>query len=269
MVNDDVTVSIKKFFWYIDANGDEIDYYDKMFSGSDLDNLFVQLLDQLQLLWDNMNTFQRIKAACERTNKLPADIKRQIRDMHSLEEIITLLCNNHYCSWFEIRVLCLMAHVAENSKANRLIEAFTQSVHTRKAVEVEAFFTERYIGSVFSFLVTLKINKCGKNMSVKELLKCCQDAENFLTAIRDDDSIPPIVDIKLGKCIEVSVVLPLRYCYHAYNVYMNNFLKLRQCHIRYVQVESYPKIFAMKFSTLQNSLSLLEDVSSSNTHTCT
>jgi len=251
-------------FLCIDAKVDEIDHYDKIFNDNDLDNLFVRLLDQLQMLWDNTDVFLRIKAACERTNKLPADIKSQIKEVHSLEEIITLLCNNHYCSWFEIRILHLIADVAENSKANRLIEVFTQRVHSKKAVEVEAFFTERYIGSVFSFLVTRKINKCGRNMSVKELLKCCQDAENFLTTITDDESIPPIVDIKLGKCIEVSVVLPLRYCYHAYNVYMNNFLELRQYHVRYVQVESYPKVFARKFPTSQNSLG---DVSSSNTLT--
>jgi len=252
--------------FFVDCDDSEIEYFDKLFSDNDLDKSFVQLLDQLQLRWDNLSNFARIKAACERTNKLPTNIRQKIGEMHSLEKIITFLCHCHYCSWFEIRVLELMADVAKDSKANQLIELFSQRVYSRTAVEVEVYFTTRYIGTTFNCLVTYKFNKLGRNITVKELLKDCQDMENYVTVT--DGSIVPIADVKLDRCIEISLSLPIHYCYHAYNMYMDNFLKLRQLHIRYVQVNPFPKIFAMQFSMRQESYSLLEAVSSSNAPTC-
>jgi len=252
---------------FVDAVSNKIEYFDKIFSDDDLDKSFVKLLDQLQLHWENPSNFARIKAACERTNKLPVNIRKKIGELNSLEEIITYLCYYHYCSWFEIRILRLMAEVVEDLNANQLIELFEQRVYSRTAVEVEVYFKAKYIGVMFHCLVTYKFNKLGRNISIKELLKDCQDIEDYVEVT--DGSIVPITDVKLDRCIEVSLILPLHFYYYAYNLYKKNFLKLRQLHIRYVQINSSSKIHAMKHSILQKSQLLLDTVSSSNAQTCT
>lgn len=241
----------------LDINHNGVERFEKLFGEKNIESSFLALVDQLELLWSN--SFDKLKALCERTNLLPDGVKDTIGKLHSLREIITFLCRHHYCNWFEIRILRVMADVAGNSKANYLIESFSKHIYSRKVVEVEVYINPRFIGSRFSSVVKFKFNKLGKNISVGELLEDCQYIENQLPIA--EGSIVPAVEIQSDRCVEVSLVLPLQYCHHAYNVFMKNFIKLRQFHVRYVQIESSQKVFAFKISTLSN---LLERVSSSN-----
>lgn len=246
----------------LDIDSKSYEKHATIFKRPDLENAFVYLLDQLEQALERTGNFERIKTACERTKQIPQDIRDEIKILKSLRDIINLLCKHNYCNWFEIRLLQLMADVSGDSETNYLIKLFSDHAYSRKVAAVKAFFMPKYIGSVLFKIVTFKLNKVPKDITLEQLQNTCQEMEDCIEVVNGE--IIPIVEVDLDKCIEVKLVLPLHYYYHAYQMYVNNFYKLRHFHIRYIQVGSSSKVFATKVSTSRHAMLMLEEVSSLN-----
>ena len=50
-------------------------------------------------------------------------------------------------------------------------------------------------------------------------------------------------------CLQITCVIPIHCALHAYEMAKTNFLKFRQFHIQYIEIESFPKVFALNFQS--------------------
>ena len=99
---------------------------------------------------------------------------------------------------------------------------------------------------------------------MKQIIDCNEKVEDALNIFTGGASI---VDAEPG-CLKLTFVIPLQYTMDAYNTAMKNFLKLRKFHIQYLEIESFPKVFAFNHPDKQLTHSVLSSSPPKCMHLC-
>ena len=233
-----------------------LEYYEDMFTKSDVESSFVFMLDKLEMLWSDVE-FSRLKSICTRDGRLSNELKDKLESTNNLTHIFDLLSNTPFCTWLDIRILKSMANIAGIPEAIKMMAVFEECVYSRKCSEVAKHFKKQYINPDHLTEVIAKLNKYKKRL-VAKLIEDCQKLESVLCLPHDSNTL---VGGKTG-CLELCFVIP-KYCHlHAYESLKNHFYKLRSLNIQYLQIGSLPKIYTTNLTKTIEEKSLLTKISS-------
>ena len=203
--------------------------------------------------------FTQLKNACiQRGTRLPNEFKQQIKAANKLDDLLDVLDNPVYCNWLNIRLLKRIVKTIDIPEAKRLIQVYEECVYSRKVSEVEIHFHSDYFKQSHVSLVKAKINTWFKNLTVADIIKYCQELENDMGVYAGSVTA---TECQPG-CLQITCVIPLYCALLAYEMANINFLKFRKSHIQYIEIDSFPKVFALRFSAKESSLDMLTSGSS-------
>ena len=194
--------------------------------------------------------FVKLRRICMlRGAPLPKEFKQQIKEAQELDDILDVLDNPLYCNWLNVRLLKRIAKNIDNQQAEELIQIYEDSVYSRKVSDVKQYFSICFAEKTVS-QIELEINQHHENLIVKDILKYCKELEK-------------VMDIYTGAasatgsrpgCLKITIVIPVHCSLYAFKMVKNNIIKLRQFHIQYVEVESFPKVFTLSCFGTENYL---------------
>jgi len=213
-----------KNFMYVDAEGKTTKRtYEEKFNEfeNDVDGAFLYLLNKLETLWSDQN-YHNLKKVCVRDIRLPETLRKSIKDAPNIEETFDLLKTSPYFTWFEIRILQRTAKMVENSEARCLIDSYEKCIFSKRCSEVQPYFYKQYIIPDQLTLVIAKLNKNSDEVLVSDLVNYCNRLSSIIETPTDSTTL---VSNKPG-CIEMHVVIPIHYSYHAYNKAKSMMFKL-------------------------------------------
>ena len=105
--------------------------------------------------------------------------------------------------------------------------------------------------------IEVKINEIYEDLTVKEILKSCKELDKIMDIYTGAVSLTG----SSAGSLNITIVIPLHCSLHAFKMVKRNTLKLRQFHIQYLEIESFPKLFALNYPDNDNSLvSLSSDI---------
>ena len=186
----------------------------------------------------------------QRGTPLPVEFKQQVMAAGKLDDLLNVLDNPMYCNWLNTRLLKRIVIIIDIPEAKNLIQAYEECVYSRKVSDVEMHFNSVYFKQSHVSLVKAKINKWFENLKVVDIIKYCQELENDMGVCTGSITA---TECQPG-CLQITCVIPMRCALHAYEMAKTHFLKFRQSHIQYIEIESYPKVFAMKFTTEESNV---------------
>ena len=234
--------------------------HDKL-KGGNVVEAFTYLFGRLGNLFAKID-FDEFKRVCMlRGAPLPKKFKNQMKGAQKLDEILDILDNPLYCNWLNVRLLKTIARNINNQEAEKLIQIYEDSVYSRKVSDVKQYFSICFDENTMSW-IEVKINQFhDANLTVKEILTCCNELEKIL------DIYTGAVSVKGSSpgCLKITVAIPLHCSLHAFNMVKKNYFKLRQFHIQYLEIEAFSKVFALSFPDTKN----VETVLSTSTLKCT
>ena len=191
----------------------------------------------------------QLKNACiQRGTLLPNEFKQQIKAAVEVDDLLDVLDNPLYCNWLNIRVLKRIVKAINIQEAIHLIQAYEKCVYSRKVSDVKTYFHPNYFNPSHVSSVKAKILRSLKNLTVADIIQYCQELEN------DMGVWPGSVTATQCQsgCLQITCVIPIHCALHAYKTAKMNFLRFRQFHIHYIEIESFPKVFALNFSVYLN-----------------
>ena len=188
----------------------------------------------------------------QRGTPLPVEFKQQVMAAGKLDDLLNVLDNPMYCNWLNTRLLKRIFIIIDIPEAKSLIKAYEECVYSRKVSDVEMHFNSIYFKESHVSLVKAKINKWFENLKVADIIKYCQKLESDMGVCTGSITA---TECQPG-CLQITCIIPMRCALHAYEMAKANFLKFRQSHIQYIEIESYPKVFAMKFSTEESNVDI-------------
>ena len=193
----------------------------------------------------------KLKNACiQRGTLLPSEFKQQIKAAVKLDDLLDALDNPIYCNWLNIRLLKRIVKTINISKAKHLIQAYEECVYSRKVSDVMPYFDPRCFNPSHVSLVNAKIVRSFRNLTVADIIKYCETLEINMGVYAGSVTA---TECQPG-CLQITCVIPLHCALHAYETAKTNFLKFRQFHIQYVEIESLPKVFALNFPIKETNL---------------
>ena len=202
------------------------------------------MFNKLGDLFGEVN-FRKLKNACiQRGTLLPSDFKQQIKAAVELDDLLDTLDNPMYCNWLNIRLLKRIAKSIDIQEAKCLIEAYENVVYSRKVSEVETYFHSDYFKTAHVSLVNAKIVRSFESLTVADVVEYCERLESNMGVYAGSVTA---TECQPG-CLLITCVIPIHCALHAYETAKTNFLIFRQLHIQYIEIESFPKIFALNFS---------------------
>ena len=210
------------------------------------------MFDKLGDLFGEVNFIKLKKACIQRGTLLPSDFKQQIKAAIQLDDLLDVLDNPLYCNWLNIRLLKRIVKAINVPEAKQLIQVYEECVYSRKVSDVQKYFRSDYFKQSHVALVKTKINVLFKTLTVADIIKYCQELENDMGVCTGSITA---TECQPG-CLQITCVIPIHCALHAYEMAKTNFLKFRQSHIQYIEIESYPKVFAMKFSTEESDVDI-------------
>ena len=220
---------------------------------------FAYLFYQLGILFGKVD-FARLKSICIfRGTSLPWELKQQIRAAQEVDDILDALDDPLYCNWLNVRILKRISRSCHNQPAVELIQTYENSVYSRKASDVKEYFSLCFKENTVS-LIEAEINSHHGNITVKQIIEFCEKIEKMMDI---DVGTASVVSSDPG-CLKITIVIPLYCSLHAFEMARKNFLKLRQFHIQYMEIESFPKVYALNYPDIRNSSGIL----SSSTPKC-
>ena len=217
----------------------------------DVVGAYTYLLKQLWSLFDKVE-FTEFKRACMlRGAPLQKEYKDQVEKAKVVDDIFKMFDNNIYCNWLNVRLLKRIAKNIDNEKAVKYIEIYEECAHSKKVSDVKKYFPICFDESTMT-VITVEINK-KHDITVREIIKNCEEIEKIM-----DLYVGAASAISSGPgCLKITIVIPLHCTLHAFKMAKMNFLKFRQFHIQYLEIESYPKVFALNHPDKENSLAVL------------
>ena len=219
---------------------------------------FTYLFHTLGILFARVD-FTKLKSVCMlRGAPLPQEFKQKIRAAQELDDILDALDDPLYCNWCNVRLLKRIAKNINNQKAERLIQIYEDNVYSRKVSDVKQYFKACFDEKTVS-KVEIKINK-RPDLTMKQVIDYCEKIENIIDIYTGAASV---TDSNPG-CLKITVVIPIHCSLHAFKMAKNNFFKFRQIHVQYLEIESFPKVFAIDYLDKENTLEAL----SLNTPNC-
>ena len=224
--------------------------YTKEFEDDDVVGAFAWLFNKLADLFGEVN-FMKLKSACiQRGTLLPSEFKQQIKAAVALDDLLDVLDNPMYCNWLNIRLLKRIVKNVNIPEAKHLIQAYEECIYSRKVSDVMPYFDERCFNPSHVSLVNAKIMRSFINLTVADIIKYCETLEGNMRVYAGSVTA---TEYQPG-CLQITCVIPIHCALHAYETVKTNFLKFRQFHIQYIKIESFPKVFAFKFSIKENDL---------------
>ena len=207
--------------------------------------------------------FRQLKNACiQRGTLLPSEFKQQIKAAVELDDLLDALDNPMYCNWLNIRLLKRIVKSINIPEAKHLIQAYEECVYSRNISEVMPYFDPRCFKPSHVSLVNAKIMKSFTNLTVADIVKYCETLESSMGVYAGSVTA---TECRPG-CLQITCVIPIHCALLAYEMAKYNFLKFRQFHIQYIEFESFPKVFALRFSIKESSLDML--TSGTNIYVC-
>ena len=201
---------------------------------------FTYLFNKLGIIFAEVD-FTEFKSVCMlRGAPLSNEYKQKIRAAQKLDDILDVLDNPLYCNWLNVRLLKRIAANIDNKSAEKLIEIYEDSVYSRQVSDVKKYFSICFNEKAIS-LIEVEINKDHKNLTVKQIIEYCGELEK-------------IMDLYIGAasatgskpgCLKITITIPIHCSLYAFKMAKKKFLQLRQIHIQYLEIESYPKVFAV------------------------
>ena len=189
--------------------------------------------------------FRKLKNACiQRGTLLPTEFKQQIKAAVELDDLLDTLDNPMYCNWLNIRLLKRITKSIDIPEAKHLIQTYEKCVYSRKVSDVMTYFDSRCFNPSHVSLVNTKIVRSFKGLTVADIIKYCERLESNMGVYAGSVTA---TECQPG-CLLITCVIPIHCALHAYVTAKTNFLRFRQFHIQYVEIESFPKIFALNFS---------------------
>ena len=220
---------------------------------------FTYLFNKLGDLFATEN-FDKFRNVCMlRGAPLPREFKEQVKAAQELSDILDVFDNRLYCNWLNVRLLKRIAKNIDNKRAVELIKIYEDHVYSRKVSDVKKYFPICFDEKVVS-LIKVKINisyKKHPNPTIKQFFAYCEELENIMDIYTGGGSV---VDSSAG-CLLLTMIIPLHCSLHAFNMAKKNFLILRRFNIQYLEIESFPKVFAFNHS---GSESIFENLSLNN-----
>ena len=204
-------------------------------------------------MFDEVN-FTQLKNACiQRGTRLPGEFKQQIKAADKLDDLLDVLDNPMYCNWLNVCLLKRIVKTIDIPEAKCLIQAYESCVYSRKVSDVEIHFHSDYFKPSHVSLVNAKIVRSFTNLTVADIIKYCEKLESNMGVYAGSVTA---TECQPG-CLQITCVIPLHCALHAYETAKTNFLKFRQSHIQYIEIESFPKVFALNFSIKESNLDTL------------
>ena len=195
--------------------------------------------------------FMKLKNAClQRGTKLSSEFKQQIKAAVELDDLLDALDNPMYCNWLNIRLLKRIVKTINIPKAKHLIQAYEECVYSRNISEVMTYFDQSCFNPSHVSLVNAKIVRSFANLTVADIIKYCERLECNMGVYAGSVTA---TECQPG-CLQITCVIPIHCALHAYEMAKTNFLQFRQFHIQYIEIESFPKVFALNFSVKENDL---------------
>ena len=208
---------------------------------------FTYLFSKLEDLFSTVN-FTKLRSVCMfRGAPLPREFKEQIKAAQELSDILDVLDNPLYCNWLNVRLLKGISKNIENKTALKLVQMYEEIVHSRKVSDVKQYFSICFDTKIVS-VIEVKINSNHEDLTVKQIFDCCKELERVMDIYAGAASV---ADSNPG-CLKITMIVPLHCSLHAFNMAKKNFLRLRQCHIQYLEIESFPKVFAFNYPASEN-----------------
>jgi len=240
---------------------DHPDVYVEKFENDDAIAAFAYLFNKLGILFGEVD-FALLKRACmQRGTLLPSEFKRQIKAAVELDDLLDVLDNPMYCNWLNIRLLKRIVIIIDIPEAKHLLEAYEKCIYPRKVLTVKEYFHSSCFNPNHVTFVEAKINRSIENLTVGEIVEYCQQLESDMGVYSGSVTT---TECQTG-CVEITCVIPVHCTLHAYITAKTNFLKFRQFHIQYIEIESFPKIFSLNYSIKENNVDKL----TSGTFICT
>ena len=190
--------------------------------------------------------FDKLKNACiQRGSQLPTEFKQQVKEADTVDDLLDVLDSNQlYCNWLNIRILKRIVKVINIQEAKYLIQCYEKCVYSKKISDVKTHFHSNYFKQSHVSLVNAKIVEPIENLTVADIIKYCEKLECNMGLYAGSVTA---TGYQPG-CLRITCVIPMQYTLHAYLTAKANFLQFRQFHIHYIEIELFPKIYALKFS---------------------
>ena len=204
-------------------------------------------------MFDEVNFIQLKNACIQRGTQLPGEFKEKIKAADKLDDLLDVLDNPMYCNWLNTRLLKRIAKTIDIPEAEHIIQVYEECVYSRKVSDVRIYFQSDYFKQSHVSLVKTKISTFFKILTVADIIKYCQELENDMGVYTGSVTA---TECQPG-CLQITCVIPLHCALHAYETAKTNFLKFRQFHIQYIEIESFPKVFALNFSIKESNLDTL------------
>ena len=222
---------------------DHPDAYAKNFEDEDVVGAFAYLFYKLRILFDEVN-FTQLKNACiQRGTLLPNDFKQKVKAAVELDDVLDVLDNPLYCNWLKIHVLKRTAKVINIQEAKHLIQAYKKCVYSRKISDVKMYLHSDYFKQSHVSLVNAKILRSFESLTVVDIITFCEKLESNMGVHAGSITA---TECQPG-CLLITCVFPINYVLHAYETAKANFLRFRQFHIQFIEIESFPKVYALNF----------------------
>ena len=229
------------------------DGYYKEFEDEDVICAFAYLFKKLSDLFSEVNFTQLKKACIQRGTLLSSEFKQQIKAAVKLDDLLDVLDNPMHCNWLNIRLLKRIVRTLDIPEAEKLIQAYESCVYSRKVSDVEIYFHSVYFKPSHVSLVNAKIVRSFSNLTVADIIKYCEKLEHNMGVYAGS-----VTATECGPgCLHITCVIPIHLALHAYKTAKTNFLKFRQAHIQYIEIKTFPKVFALNFSIQESNLDKL------------
>jgi len=216
-------------------------YAEKFEDENDAIEAFSYLLNKLAELFGEIE-FAKLKRSCLLgSTDYPEDFVHNVRAAKDLDDILLTICNPVYCNWLNIRLLKRIVRQTNINEAKRLIQAFEECMYAKKVTDMMPYFKSDYFDPKHVRSVRIYINKNANLLFVKDVVKYCQNLEG-------DMDVPEGIFSAFGctiSCLLIECVIPLQYSFYVYKMAKKICYRFRQLHIQYLEVEHYPKVYAM------------------------
>ena len=236
---------VVNFFLFVD-----LDVFQDYVRNNNPIGAFSFLMHELEILFEQRG-FQYIKPFCEVKNgEYSPALLSQVQKANSTKEIFVAFNFNHlYCNWLNTRLLTTIATNAKIFEAVKLIQHYEECFYSKPAsyIKVHQYKVKYFKSAQICIKVLAKVNHKGNIITVKQIIEYVSILELIMELPEGSLNIESLTEF---ACIEINCLIPSHCSLHAHKMSEKNHLRFRQFHIRYIQIQHFDKVWAMKQSVL-------------------
>ena len=234
------------FLIFVDQ--DEVEVFQDYEKNNDPLGAFSFLMLKLEILFEQKD-FKYVQRICEVKNgEYSPAFLNQVKNAKSTNELFIAFSSNHlYCNWLNTRLLKLIATNARISEAVKLIQRYEECFYSKPASCIKQYHykVEYFITADICVKVLAKINVQGNNTTIKQLIEYVSNLEYLMGLPEGSLNAESLTEF---ACIELNGFIPSHCSLHAHRMSEKNHFRFRQFHIRYIKIQQFDKVWAMKHS---------------------